>query len=631
MFYPVGMQKIRLYALKSISEALIKELHELGMVEIVSSEHKSNGLEYGSPLESFNRISAQLVRMRAIRNSLPKRESTHLDLSNPLAEAEKITIDEEMKKLYEEMSRIDSDLKKISEELEITKRLQVFKNIDFTKLNTRTISYIAGVVPRENVRKVAKELEQSSVKHKLHWAADKKDAFLVVVFEKGHVDVERLITAVGFRKLEIPSELTSPEKYAFWLEREANIKKKRIGEIKSKISSFSDNYYGKILTLENQLSILADRSEVAARFCSSHLVYIIDGWMKESEVSKLENALKKHDGRVYVEKLKTHHNDVAPTVLNHEGVAKPYQYITKSYSLPNASEIDPTILYFFTIPILYGMIVADVVYGIFSIFIAYFFLKKFKNSEIMTSVSKIWLFSAIPAIIFGLLFDEYSGMTHYHFLEMFVPWGLNLASFGITGPLYHGLSRLHYLTTIFQITLYVGMIHLGLGFLLGAINEWGHNKRHAIGKLAWIGVELGGYLAVAGFLFNAYPADIANIGAVILGLSIAIVAFAEGVVGILEVPGLAGNVFSYLRIAVVGVVGTILAEIINSVFTPVPGQGIIALVFFPIFVGLHILNAFIAMFEAMIQGGRLNIIEFKMKFLKGGGRLFKPFAIGKIL
>jgi vacuolar-type H+-ATPase subunit I/STV1 len=35
------------------------------------------------------------------------------------------------------------------------------------------------------------------------------------------------------------------------------------------------------------------------------------------------------------------------------------------------------------------------------------------------------------------------------------------------------------------------------------------------------------------------------------------------------------------------------------------------------------------MFEAIIQGGRLNIIEFKLKFVKGGGRPFRPFALKK--
>jgi V/A-type H+-transporting ATPase subunit I len=629
MFYPVGMQKIRIYALKTVSEQLVKELHALGMVEIVSSEHK--GLESGSPEESFNRISAQLVRMRAIKNSLPKKGSVHPEFSNPLAEAEGITIEEDVKRLYEELSKIDSELKGLAEELAITKRLQVFKNIDFAKLNTRTISYIAGTAPRENIRKITKELEQSPMKHKVHWVADKKDAFLVIVFEKGPVDVERLLTPLGFKRLEVPSELTSPEKYSFWLERETKIKQKRIEEINSEISAFAEKYYGKISILEKQLSVLADEAQIASKFCSSKSVYVIEGWMKQADVSKLDSALKRYDGRVYVEKLKAGHHEVAPTVMNHEGAAKPYQFITKTYSLPSSNEVDPTILYFVTIPLIYGMIVGDVIYGLISLFLSLIFLNIFKKSEMMSSISMIWLYSAIPAILFGIAFDEYAGMSHTTFLQRLDAWGIGAKAIGVTAPLYTGLSRLHHLTTVFQITLYVGMIHLALGFLLGAINEWGHNKKHAIGKLAWIFVELGGYLAIASFLFNAYPADIGNIGAAILGVAILAVAVTEGVVGILEVPGIAGNVFSYLRIAVVGVVGTILAEIINLVFLPMPQQGLLALVFFPIFIILHIVNAFIAMFEAMIQGGRLNIIEFKMKFLKGGGRPFKPFAVNKIL
>jgi V/A-type H+-transporting ATPase subunit I len=317
-------------------------------------------------------------------------------------------------------------------------------------------------------------------------------------------------------------------------------------------------------------------------------------------------------------------------VLENEKAVGPYQFLTTSFSFPNANEIDPSIIYFFTVPLLYGMIVADVVYGTISIFLALFFMKKFKDSEIMSSVSRLWLFSAIPAILFGVVFDEFAGMTHYHLLEKLSEWGvINAHAMGITGPLYTGLSRLQDLTMLFQVTLLVGMIHIALGLVMGAINEWGHSKKHALGKLAWIGVQVGGYLAVATFMFNAMPVSWGEAGAGLLVLSALVIAWVEGVVGVLELPGIASNVFSYVRIAVVGVVGTILAELINAIFMPAPTQGVMALIFFPLFIGLHILNAFIAMFEAVIQGGRLNIIEFKLKFLKGGGRPFRPFALSE--
>jgi vacuolar-type H+-ATPase subunit I/STV1 len=35
------------------------------------------------------------------------------------------------------------------------------------------------------------------------------------------------------------------------------------------------------------------------------------------------------------------------------------------------------------------------------------------------------------------------------------------------------------------------------------------------------------------------------------------------------------------------------------------------------------------MFESLVQGGRLNIVEFRSKFLHGGGEAFTPFALKK--
>ena len=150
------------------------------------------------------------------------------------------------------------------------------------------------------------------------------------------------------------------------------------------------------------------------------------------------------------------------------------------------------------------------------------------------------------------------------------------------------------------------------------MNEWEHNKKHAIGKLSWIGIEVGGTLAITALLFGALPQIVGYGALAFMGLSIAVLAATEGLIGIIEVPGLMGNVLSYTRIALVGVAGVMLAEVINLFFTPLPSQGIFALITFPLLILLHSINAFIAMFEALIQGGRLNIVEFRSKFLHGG-------------
>jgi V/A-type H+-transporting ATPase subunit I len=178
------------------------------------------------------------------------------------------------------------------------------------------------------------------------------------------------------------------------------------------------------------------------------------------------------------------------------------------------------------------------------------------------------------------------------------------------------------------VTILTGLVHIGCGFIIGAYNQWGHHRKHAYAKIAWIGVEIGGTVAIASYL--GFLPDFAMLpGVGLLAASAIGLFFTEGIVGLLEIPGLAGNVLSYARIAAVGVVGVVLAEIINEILVPTPAAGLLVIILLPLLIILHAVNTFIAMFEAIIQGGRLNVIEFRSKFLEGGGVLFDPFSLKK--
>jgi V/A-type H+-transporting ATPase subunit I len=176
----------------------------------------------------------------------------------------------------------------------------------------------------------------------------------------------------------------------------------------------------------------------------------------------------------------------------------------------------------------------------------------------------------------------------------------------------------------------LGLIHLALGFLLGAINAWHHSKKHAIGKLAWIGLEIGGFLLVTSSMFGLFPESTGTIGGGIFAVSLVLMVWGEGMMGAVELPGVLGNALSYARIAAVGLAGVVLAELINETLIPDPAQGILlALVLLPILILLHILNTGLAMVEGIVQGGRLNLVEFYSKFFHGGGKAFAPFSVSK--
>jgi V/A-type H+-transporting ATPase subunit I len=230
------------------------------------------------------------------------------------------------------------------------------------------------------------------------------------------------------------------------------------------------------------------------------------------------------------------------------------------------------------------------------------------------------MYSAFATMIFGILFDEWGGASHNFWLG---PEGYGL----IAGPLYSGFHRLHEVAMLIALTAIVGIIHLTLGFIIGAYNHWDHHRKHSYAKIAWIGVLYGGTLAISSIMFGVFPEIVGFAGIGLLILSAIGLAIFEGIIGILEIPGLLGNVLSYTRIAAVGIVGVVIAELVNDAFAPLPKAGLMAILLFPLFIVLHFANCFVAMFEALIQGGRLNIVEFRSKFLEGGGRTFMPFSM----
>jgi V/A-type H+-transporting ATPase subunit I len=195
-------------------------------------------------------------------------------------------------------------------------------------------------------------------------------------------------------------------------------------------------------------------------------------------------------------------------------------------------------------------------------------------------------------------------------------------------PLYSGFHRVGGDNTVILLgaTVIIGLLHLSIGFIFGAINEWNHNRKHAYAKLGWLGIIIG-IFAVIGSMLGILIPEFTVIGGVLMGISVVVIAACEGLVGIVELPGLAGNILSYTRIAAVGVSGVLIAELVNHNFLPVPEAGLTNLLLIPVFVLLHFVNCFIAMFEGLVQSGRLNIVEFKSKFLHGGRELFAPFKM----
>ena len=621
MLKPTPMQKVRIYSLRSNLSDVIEELHVAGLMEI--NQKKFDGLEVGRPLEFFNVVSEQLIKVRAINAMLEKYsnktksyEPKTIDVNDAIKRTKEMTIDEKLKTLTSSVSEKEAEISKLKEKIAVVSKLLMFKGIDFSKLNTKTLSFRIGEYPSEKLNILKNRLDKELDLYNL--ISPDESPTTLVLFKKSKENIDSILTQNGFTLLEIPPETTVPVTTLKQLDTELDRAKEQLESAKKELVALAKNHLEEVNDIIHSLKIEADRSEVATKFGFSKSMVVFEGWVMKEKFPDLKKILAKFDKSAHIEDVPFTHKEVPPTVLANPPITSPFEFLTTNYSLPNYFELDPSMIYLITLPIIYGMIVGDVFYGLLSLVMAKWMMGKFKDSYIMSNVSRIWYYSAIPTMIWGVIFDEWGGMGH-------AGW---LGEFGIMiDPLYLGFHRMANIAMLIAITAIIGILHLTLGFLIGAYNHWHHDKKHSFAKLSWIGVLYGGTIAISSIMFGVFPEIVGFFGLGLMLVSVIGLAMTEGIIGILEIPGLLGNVLSYTRIAAVGIVGVVIAELINGAFAPVPKAGLFAIILLPIFVVLHTLNCFVAMFEALVQGGRLNIVEFRSKFLEGGGRVFMPFSM----
>jgi V/A-type H+-transporting ATPase subunit I len=628
MLRPAKMRKIRIFALSSAAPAVVKKLHELGVVEI--KRFKAEGLQDGRPLQEFDDVSERLLKIRSIASALKLKENAgeyaDKSVSSLLEEADHLnkTIGEKINALMAKKAEDEERLKKLNSDLQVVSKLLPF-NIDFKKMSTNTLSFVLGELDQSRIEDLKNRLKNITDAFDVLAVHQRrgKPALVLVVYQK-NAPIESALVSLNFSVIDVPPDVGVPSEALARIKEEIEKRNDSIKLIDKNLADLSAKHGAQISLLLNSLSIAAERAGVFSKFATSKMAVALEGWIKEADYKSLSKELGAFGDSVFLQDAPIGHDEKVPVVLENPQFARPFEFVSKEYSLPNYFEFDPSLLYLLTLPILYGMIVGDALYGIASIPIAKWFMEKFKTSETMRNVCMLWLYSAFPTIIFGAIFNEWAGMTLSQWASYLAGWGLPDFSAAVA---YEGLSRLHNFSFFLGVTLLAGFLHLALGFILGAIKNWNHHRKHAYAKLAWLGVEVGGVAAICSSFLGVLPAYLSMPALAVFIISAVGLFLTEGLVGIFELPGLGGNILSYARIAAVGVVGVVLAEIINEFFLPTVANGLLALVLFPLLIVLHALNAFIAMFEALIQGGRLNVIEFKSKFVDGGGVLFSPFRL----
>jgi len=346
----------------------------------------------------------------------------------------------------------------------------------------------------------------------------------------------------------------------------------------------------------------------ARRQCgfTSH-AFALEGWVPERYVADLRRLLVTAVGDdVLVEIIarEAWAATDAPVTLSNPRLIRPFERLVTVMPLPTYGTIDPTPFVAVFFPMIFGMMLGDVGYGVVLAAIALVLWRRSMVGSLMRNVAEIALPCAVFAIIFGVLFGEYLG-------------DLGQKALGLR-PLW--INREEAIVATLLAALGLGVVHVTLGLVLGAIGARQH-RRHAIGRAVSAIMIV---LVVVALLaaFAVLPTGLFTPAAIALLVCFPVVVLAEGVLGTIELFEALGNVLSYARVMAIGTASVVLAVVANRMVGAL-GSTVIGLLFALLF---HLVNFAIGLFSPAIHALRLHYVEFFGQFYAPGGRRYEPFA-----
>lgn len=411
------------------------------------------------------------------------------------------------------------------------------------------------------------------------------------------------------------SRLHLPARYEDLSFREALVAmERRLVELPAEIESTQDQIAE---VVEAHPHWVAARAEVAARIEQLDAVrslgatphtFALSGWVPRERVPELQEQLASAVGEeIVVEEAPPQPGEFPPVLLHNPRPARSFESLVRLLDIPRYGSLDPSTLMLIFLPLFFGMMLGDVVYGLLTTGIAWWARRRFRG--MVRDLSNVLVLGGAWATVWGVIYGEYLG-------------DLGDRLFGLE-PLW--IHREVAIGPLLLFAIAVGGAHLILGLILGIWQSAREHNAHQTGERIGLLIALVALFAIAAVAAGAIPAAVRTpaIAALVVGLVLLI--WVGGPMGLLTGPlemiGTVGNVLSYLRIAAIGLASVYLARIANELGDAAPLLlGIVVAALF------HALNLVLGVFSPTIQALRLHYVEFFDKFYQGGGEPYQPFG-----
>lgn len=643
----VKMKKLSVIGMQEERESILRELMNLGVVEISNPQNKlqdddwqtlvvrdgdeANFTEKDKQIYAVQESISIIENFASIKKPIfPIRKNiTESEFNDLCKDEHKFKIEsEEILSLREDYNQAQSRENAANAQIFALSPWQAYQ-IPLEKTTTEQMNILLGVFsPNADIEALAGEIEADGCPCILREVnRDKEQIYSsLIYFRNDEKKVLEKIKTYGWSKPAFSFSSGTVSENIERCKKEIEVLSQNKEEIRQKIVERA-GYLEDLQIYHDMLIVARDKSKIRSNLVNTEKVFEFDGYLPSVYVNTVKEILKNYF--CSYEFREPEEGDDVPVRLKNKSFFSPIEFVTSMYSLPSYREIDPTSIFSLFYILFFGIMFGDVGYGIMLVLGSIIAIKKFKMNEgSAAKLMRVIFYSGISSIIWGIMFGSFFGDLIPVVGKTFFDKTINIK------PLWLDPAKEPMIFLMFSCAL--GVVHLFVGMGIKAYQEIKDGKfldacndvfiwyMIVLGLIMWIfgeslsttAVTIGKWMAIAGFALAIILPIFIAVGS---GKALGIWNIYSGVTGNLS------DILSYSRLLGLGLASTSIAGVFNFLAS-MGGKSVVGVIMFIlIFLVGHALNFAINALGAFVHSCRLQYVEFFGKFYEGGGREFDPF------
>ena len=659
------MKKMTVLAHGNDADAIVRKLMDLKCVQIRQIPADEGGI-LPERMESDGtrlRTEAKLADIRAALPLLSKYTSRKSTIGRRVhrVNRKKFVADGKADYAWQTVQRtleVQSRLKEIENERAAGEALMqaLLPWLDYDaplcECNTeKTLLQLGSCPASVDPEQVRAELDETGAYAELV-SGDRNAWYFAVTCHKDDVDeVEHVLVARGFVKVSFADIATTAQHKYSALEAEVV---KLADEETRAIERLQD-----LADCLDEVEILADIEQTTLQVClqkqklfRTQNCVVLDGFVPEVRVDDVAHALSVFDCAFEVSDPEE--GEDVPVLLKNNPFSSTFEWVIEMYSYPKYGTFDPTLVMSIFYFLIFGLMFADVGYGLLLTLACFGGVKLLNPREGLKRMMYMFGYCGISCMFMGVLFGGWFGNLPTAIMNSFFPAFEGQAELTPIGNFFNNgllFNPVNSSIAFLFLSLAVGEVHLIAGMVLDMLKTWksdGPVVALCSNVPYWVlfaGIDMMAPSVAAGMI-STEPLDagtqalfttLSDVGFFVVIAGLAMILFLKGVGqktffgwlikglgGLYSLISFASDLLSYSRILALGLVASVIAQVINML-TGLGTSGPVGFFFMLLVMILgHGLNLAINLLGTFVHAARLQYIEFFGKFYEDGGEAFKP-------